>query len=276
MKMTRFIVRAALVLGFAALPLAGHAQAAPVPGDLIKINDDSNPSTQADTAVYYLGADNKRYVFATEKTFYTWYTNFDSVKSIDPQTMSSFALGGNVTYRPGVRMVKITTDPKVYAVTRNGILRWVTTETVATALYGNNWNQQIDDVPDVYFTDYKIGAQIDSASEFSRDLMRDASLTINSDKLLAAPSGRVVDIRSAGFSPSSISISGGQSVIWVSVASGLARVASDPHPTHGGLPGFESGDLSMGQEYKFTFSQAGNWGYHNHWTPSQIGTVNVQ
>ena len=42
-------------------------------GDLIK-------ASQA--AVYYYGADGKRYVFPNEKTYKTWYSDFSSVKTI--------------------------------------------------------------------------------------------------------------------------------------------------------------------------------------------------
>ena len=59
-----------------------------------------------------------------------------------------------------MRMVKIQTDPKVYAVARGGILRWVKTESLAKLLYGDTWNTQIDDVSDALFTNYTIGEPI--------------------------------------------------------------------------------------------------------------------
>jgi hypothetical protein len=57
-------------------------------------------------------------------------------------------------------MVKIQTDPKVYAIVRGGLLRWIPTEAKAKELYGANWNKQIDYIPDAFFVDYKIGAPI--------------------------------------------------------------------------------------------------------------------
>ncbi|MDF1496811.1 MAG: hypothetical protein P1P90_01995 [Patescibacteria group bacterium] len=142
-------------------------------GDLIKA---STP------AVYYYGADGKRYVFPTEKTFLSWYDNFDSVKTITDAELASLPIGGNVTYRPGVRMIKITTDPKTYAVGTNGILRHITSEEIAVALYGSDWNTKIDDIPDTFFVNYNIGDPITNVSQFTPADATSAATNINSDK----------------------------------------------------------------------------------------------
>jgi len=137
-------------------------------------------------AVYYVGADGKRYVFPNEKTYKTWFADFSTVQTITDAELAAMAIGGNVTYKPGVRMVKITTDPKVYAVDAHGTLRWVSSEAAAVALYGASWNQMIDDVPDAFFTNYTIGSDIASASDFSPSGVSSAAASINADKGLAA------------------------------------------------------------------------------------------
>lgn len=144
-------------------------------GDLIKGPGDT---------VYYYAADGKRYVFPTAKTYFSWYTNFDAVKTISASELQVLPLGGNVTYRPGAKLVKITTDPKVYAVTEHGTLRWVTTETIAQTLYGPDWNTKVDDIPDAFFINYKIGVAIQSAGEFSPSQEMALIPTINIDKYL--------------------------------------------------------------------------------------------
>lgn len=111
-------------------------------------------------AVYYCGADGKRHVFTNDRAFFSWYSNFSSVQTISGETMASIPLGDNVTYRPGKRMVKIQTDPKVYAVAKGGVLRWVPTEAKAIELYGANWNQMIDDISDAFFVNYTIGSSL--------------------------------------------------------------------------------------------------------------------
>ena len=148
-------------------------------GDLIKASG---------AAVYYLGSDNKRYVFPNEKTYKTWFSDFSTVKTITDAELASYMIGGNVTYRPGVKMVKITTDPKVYAVGMNGELRWVESEAVASALYGANWNTMIEDVPDAFFVNYMVGSSISNATQFNVSGVTAASPTINVDKGLSAES----------------------------------------------------------------------------------------
>ncbi len=116
--------------------------------------------TSVSPAVYYCGKDGKRYGFPNEKTYKTWYKDFSGVNTISETKMSSIQIGNNVTYRPGVKMVKIKTSPTVYAVSRGGILRPLEDENVAKALYGNNWNSMVDDVHNAFFDNYSIGESI--------------------------------------------------------------------------------------------------------------------
>ncbi|MEK7545639.1 MAG: hypothetical protein AAB554_01010 [Patescibacteria group bacterium] len=143
-------------------------------GDLVK--SPQNP------AVYYVGADGKRYVFSNAASYFSWYEDFATVKTVSPEELAELALGGNVTYRPGTRMVKIRTDPKVYAVSKGGVLRHVGSEAVAACLFGANWNVQIDDVPDAFFVDYDLGAPITLCSQYDTGAERVAVPTIGVDK----------------------------------------------------------------------------------------------
>lgn len=111
-------------------------------------------------SVYYCGADGKRYAFVNDRIFFSWYKNFSGVKIISDADLASIPLGGNATYRPGKKMIKIQSDPKVYVISRGGVLRWVMTEAKARELFGANWNQEIDDVSDAFFVNYTIGAKI--------------------------------------------------------------------------------------------------------------------
>lgn len=143
-------------------------------------------------AVYYYGHTSKRYVFPNLKTYLTWYGDFLNIKIISAEALAAIPIGGNVTYRPGVKLVKVTTDPKVYAVSSQGTLRWVTSETVAKNLYGLDWNTKVDDVPDAFFTNYMIGADIVNASDFSPAAQTAAAVDINTDKKLAGLSPPLV------------------------------------------------------------------------------------
>ncbi len=162
--MRKFIINfvmTAVALG----PLAGAfspsiAQAASFP---------TNTAVRGSTSitVYWYANDGKRYVFPNAATYYTWFGSFDSVRNVTDSELASIPLAGNVTYRPGAKLVKVNTDPKVYAVSRNGVLRWVTSEYLASQLYGSNWAKMVNDVPDVYFTNYNTGAPIYNASDYN-------------------------------------------------------------------------------------------------------------
>ncbi|MBI4142924.1 hypothetical protein HY480_03565, partial [Candidatus Uhrbacteria bacterium] len=184
-------------------PLAAGAQASGLTsGSLIK---GSLP------AVYYYGGDGKRYVFPNEKTYKTWYADFSGVQTVSDATLASVAIGGNVTYRPGTKMVKITTDPKVYAVGASGTLRWVSTEAVATALFGASWASMVEDVPDAFFVNYTVGTSVAAAADYNKDAVLAAASSINTDKNLggtapAAPVGPAVMSAMDGGSPASATI----------------------------------------------------------------------
>lgn len=122
--------------------------------------------TTASTVFWYAN-DGKRYVFPTAATYYTWFPSFDNVRTISDSELFSITIGGNVTYRPGAKLVKINTDPKVYAVARGGVLRHVTSEFLADRLYGSDWRSDVHDIPDVYFTNYTVGTPIYSESDFN-------------------------------------------------------------------------------------------------------------
>lgn len=159
MRLRRFLLKLT-TLSLIFFPLSAVPVRAALEGTLIK--------SYAHPAVYYyLGG--KRYVFPNEKTYYTWYSSFNNINIISPAELASYPLGGNVTYRPGVRLVKIQTDPRVYAVSRYGVVRWIKTELVAFALYGNGWMYKVHDIPDAFFTNYKIGDPIAVAGDYNKD-----------------------------------------------------------------------------------------------------------
>lgn len=136
------------------------------------------------TTVYFLGADGKRYVFPNEKTYLSWFNTFSYVKQIADAELMKTSLGGNVTYKPGTRLIKIETDPKVYVVTRGGVIRWLKTEDVAEQLYGKDWTKRVDDMPDAFFTNYKDGQPIESFNDFSPTAEEQNTTSIDQDKAL--------------------------------------------------------------------------------------------
>lgn len=136
-------------------PLTAQAVSA---GDLIK-------GTSLST-VYYKGYDGLRYAFPNEKTYFSWYADFDDVVTISDTELAGYTLGGNVVVRPGTHFVKVTSDAKTYAVGRHGVLHWMETEQVAIDLAGSDWAANTIDIPDVFFDDYTVGTSLMSASAF--------------------------------------------------------------------------------------------------------------
>jgi hypothetical protein len=83
-------------------------------------------------------------------------------------------------------LVKIQTDPKTYAVDKNGTLRWITSESAAALLYGADWAKQVDDVPDTFFTNYKIGSPVSGIADFNPETILAATLSIADDKMVGS------------------------------------------------------------------------------------------
>ncbi len=142
------------------------------PGDILR-GDDS--------AVYYFGADNQRYVFPNAKTYFTWYKDFNDVQVVSNATLSTLPLGGTVTYHPGSRLLKLESSPKTYAVERGGVLRWLETESMAKSIYGTEWSSYVDDLPDSLLNAYTIGDPINDSSTYFKDAQFAYSRTINID-----------------------------------------------------------------------------------------------
>ena len=97
----------------------------------------------------------------------------------------------------------------------------------------------------------------------------------------------------SGFSPKSVNISVGDSIKFINNSSKNMWVASDPHPVHTGYDGTSTSQHCVagytgaapfdqcasgakGASYTFTFSKPGSFGFHNHNSHSDTGTVVVQ
>lgn len=174
--------RFALVTLFLAAALPTAVFAAPAPGTLVKLScpNGARPDDPC-KAVYFFGGDGHRHAFPGEDIYFSWYADFSQVQTASAAFMASLPLGQNVTPRPGSRMVKLTTDPKTYAVGLGGLLHWVTSEAVAVTLYGPAWNAKIDDVSDAFFVDFRVGDPIVSPGTFSPQAEQAAAPTIDDD-----------------------------------------------------------------------------------------------
>lgn len=80
-----------------------------------------------------------------------------------------------------------------------------------------------------------------------------------------------------GFVPSRIIIDAGDSVTFSSVENSEFWPASDAHPTHGLLPGFDpKRALGSTETWGMTFTSPGVWSFHDHLDPQMKGQIIVR
>ena len=162
----KYILLAIFLLIFSVILTKTKKSEAAVAGDLIKLNGISS--------VYYLGDDGKRYVFPAESIYFSWYKDFNSVITVSQEELQTYPLGGNVAMRAGTKLVKITSNPAVYAVEPGGNLRKINSEAQALKLFGPSWSKRVVDIPDAFFTDYSIGDNLTDGEWPKGSLIKDS------------------------------------------------------------------------------------------------------
>ncbi len=245
----RVFAALAALAAFAALPVLAASTVSPddlSPGDLIR--GESFP------AVYYYGEDGLRYVFPNDKTYSTWYEDFSAVLWLSDGDLATIQIGGNVTYKPGVKMLKIQSDPTVYALSAGGILRAIESEEVASELYGENWNEQIDDIPDGFFGNYEIGEDVEFSSQYDVDVEEQDALSINDDRDLHP--FVEIEISADGYSQPTITVNVGIAIRWV-------NEDEDTHSATEWDRVWGSGTLQTGEHFTKYFNEAGTWHYYS-------------
>ena len=91
------------------------------------------------------------------------------------------------------------------------------------------------------------------------------------------PETNAVIYTDQGYSPATLTVKAGTSVIFKNQSTGQMWTASAVHPTHTILPEFDPKTGTPPQaSYSFTFLKAGTWKYHNHLKPNHGGTVIVE
>jgi plastocyanin len=105
-----------------------------------------------------------------------------------------------------------------------------------------------------------------------------ASSTLTATTSIALPKTGTVTYTDSGFAPKTLIIAKGGTVTFINKSTQNMWVASDPHPTHTGYPGFDAKkSVANGAVYTFTFDKVGSWNYHNHVSsPQHSGTIIVQ
>ncbi len=84
----------------------------------------------------------------------------------------------------------------------------------------------------------------------------------------------MVDLLDSSFSPATITVSVGTTVTWTHKASAVHTVTSGSRGNIDGM--FNSGDMSNGNTFQFTFNSAGTFDYHCIYHNGMDGKVIVQ
>jgi len=143
--------RIAVIAASAALILIAVPALAAVPGDVVR-----SPLTDP----YLLSGQTTRMVFPDRLTVETW--GDPAAREVETSALSQWLLAGALPVREGSRLVKFGTDPQVYAVGPQGKLHWITSEEIAAALYGKDWNRRVVTLFTSFFPHYRLGAAIDT------------------------------------------------------------------------------------------------------------------
>lgn len=102
----------------------------------------------------------------------------------------------------------------------------------------------------------------------------DTNQATNTEVLL--PPKNTVWIVNGNFTPAVVTVRAGDKITWINKDEYKRRVASDPHPDLNALPDLVSSDLGQGDSFSFSFTSAGEWGYHDYLNPIKKGKIVVQ
>lgn len=84
-----------------------------------------------------------------------------------------------------------------------------------------------------------------------------------------AKPGTTITITKDGISPKTVTVTSGTAVTFLNNDVTTHHIASNPHPTHTDLPGFDDVNTSApGASYTFIFTTKGTFGFHDHENPN--------
>ncbi len=145
---------------------------------LIKLEDDGNPDTHHDTAVYAVDNEGKRRPFSGEMSYFSWFEGFDDVEELDATELSSFPLGHTMPVHHGTWLVKVQSANDVYAVERGSVLRRIPDEATAQLFYGDDWATRVRDIPPTDWPRYTVGDELSQTQHPNEFMARDDNLVV--------------------------------------------------------------------------------------------------
>lgn len=102
---------------------------------------------------------------------------------------------------------------------------------------------------------------------------------------------KAITYSDSGYSPTTMTIKKGDTVIFDNQSSKMMWTASAVHPTHKAYPGSDitkcgtaqaagafdaCQGIGLDESWEFKFDETGTWRYHNHLQPNHTGTVVIE
>jgi hypothetical protein len=113
--------------------------------------------------VYYVDVGLVRRPFYDVQTYHTYKSSFSSIRVVTDATLTTLTPGQPMLPKAGVALVKIMSNPHVYAVSVvNGVvtLNLITSEAAAIQIYGSAWADYVIDLQPTIFTKFELGADL--------------------------------------------------------------------------------------------------------------------
>jgi plastocyanin len=138
---------------------------------------------------------------------------------------------------------------------------------------------------------FSINSDSSTSSENKKNTLTQTSQQENPNPTSEQSQTLTIKLTSSGFEPSTLTINSGDIVKFLAIDGSNRWPASDIHPTHTKYPGsninkcfpeaepniFDScGSVLEGSSFEFTFTEQGEWKYHDHLQPGKKGTIVVE
>lgn len=128
------------------------------------------------STVYYVDINNIRHPFPDAQTYFTYEWDFDDLVEVTEATLPTLPLGEPMLVKPEIILVKLASDPRVYAVAESAdgetVLRLISGEELAASLYGDYWADYVIDIPDAFWPRYLLGDDMTGSESVDIDAMK--------------------------------------------------------------------------------------------------------
>lgn len=108
--------------------------------------------------VYFVDEQSVRHPFPNRIIYESWYgPDFSQVETVPLSEIAKLPLGKSIVARSGKYLLKVPTSPEVYAVEPGGVLRHIKDGEMMLNYYGEDWQDRLRDLPEVFFDHYTVG-----------------------------------------------------------------------------------------------------------------------